>query len=70
MSTRHVRLRINTIHGDFLGSIGPILINLWKKTLTGVDQIRLFLQDNANKLPKLFRMKIASEGISHRLPYD
>ena len=29
---RHAKLRINVVHGSFLGSFGPILINLWRKT--------------------------------------
>jgi len=33
----------NVIHGDFLGSLGPILINLCKKNQTKMERDSLFV---------------------------
>ena len=55
MITKHARLRINAIHGDFLGSLGPILINLWKKAPTSVDRDSIIASGIAWQIESHFR---------------
>ncbi len=54
MITKHARLRINAIHGDFLGSLGPILINLWKKTTTLVNRDSIIASGTAWQIESYF----------------
>jgi len=65
MITKHARLRINAIHGDFLGSLGPILINLWKKTKTLINRDSIIGSGQRVKLKSILASEINPGRSSH-----